>query len=1153
VRADDEAVKVFMTLGGGSVSLNTSSSHVILSEPSKQEAGILLGEFRRIQERWLIETLCLPNKKGTHLFGLSGNTSSQTVSGKSKKSFVPKAVSLAGIPDEIWSLLPGKTPAGGDRSMLLANAPLSTQERFMRAALGSGLDGALRRLRERHARVLVHPEFEDALTESADGAEFVRRVISMSAAERSFVSTPGKTGGRSQTETHKRPMPDLLLYFLSQRGVVLFPLGPKIIVGRAAGYGLADRLTDPGLSALWSAAGSALSGLDRKRKWRGAAERVFESLSACSTLRSASDASPEMFAFIRQRVSAGGFEGIFNTSHLLTAVYDFLRDSLGVPGLPPLPRAAKNEARPRRPRSADEDDPYMISMEIGSEFEWTQRSTTDPDSAGMFPSFLTVPYDGSDNANARVRHFAALFGRALREHKGVRVKGIISNHQRFLVWLAECPDMYQRHNGPLPHRADINDGDDVATSRCFRAWARRSCASASAANRCMAEVSAAFDSILRQSGNTSVKNPFDFAVDFFPDGPRKTRSHRPAVSRTLLAALRERNSRDGFALSRSDPRHLRKVLDPDTGRYTEIWFPGVAVMTELLLTLPLRSFQARFLDSGETDEHRVTFDDGPPSLVRNTAPCAVKGRREGVFYVFDDMSGAPSLGIHVNTNKTGADRDAGYEIPWCSRELTDALLLLLEWQTRHNPQPASIPCLDKPDFKSLKNPEIIAGVKRTVPLFRDPDDCDGWPVSREKLADHWNRLTAATEDELTAAGRTARLTEVKAWRGGDIVRRVSAYDIHTLRVSGITALIEAGMAPDLVQQVAGHSTVVMTLYYNKTRASALNSSIAAAIEKTADLLDDPSAAESDYDSLRARLFNTGDHSEALSMLDDLRGRGDGGVRVMFHGICPGADCSTGSRTGGPLTRPAACPLCRHRLTSPAFLPGLVQNANSLMHEMRRVGRDISALNEESRRIEDAGRRAGAVRSRVEALYIESDACASEWAAEVQYVKLAERLLAERPRDSGFPLVCGEAPDVEAKADSRPEFELLQTLAEAAGVLPGFHPAAAIDEHREFLNEILSASKAEPFLLRLRGDIRDRAAVLLGRAVTALVPSDDTASLRDGAASLADYPAVAAFIEGLRGQALAGALDESALPPLTDALVGHPAAVALITDSKEKSS
>ena len=141
-----------------------------------------------------------------------------------------------------------------------------------------------------------------------------------------------------------------------------------------------------------------------------------------------------------------------------------------------------------------------------------------------------------------------------------------------------------------------------------------------------------------------------------------------------------------------------------------------------------------------------------------------------------------------------------------------------------------------------------------------------------------------------------------------------------------------------------------------------------------------------------------------------------------------------------------------------FLPGLVLNANRLMHELRRKGQEIARLQEEREALEEAGKSSRRVNPIIEALYRETDIVA----AEVQYVHLAEAafddFIAEDATGEPNALVVGlDGPAISTQLNHGSEFSLLQNLAEGAAIWPGFKPAAALDDHREFLNEVLAAN------------------------------------------------------------------------------------------------
>ncbi|MFU0418047.1 tyrosine-type recombinase/integrase, partial [Acinetobacter baumannii] len=50
----------------------------------------------------------------------------------------------------------------------------------------------------------------------------------------------------------------------------------------------------------------------------------------------------------------------------------------------------------------------------------------------------------------------------------------------------------------------------------------------------------------------------------------------------------------------------------------------------------------------------------------------------------------------------------------------------------------------------------------------------------------------------------------------------ATFDLHSLRVSIITAMYEEGIPPEYLMKIVGHATVLMTLYYTKISAETLS-------------------------------------------------------------------------------------------------------------------------------------------------------------------------------------------------------------------------------------------------------------------------------------------------------------------------------------------
>ena len=192
-----------------------------------------------------------------------------------------------------------------------------------------------------------------------------------------------------------------------------------------------------------------------------------------------------------------------------------------------------------------------------------------------------------------------------------------------------------------------------------------------------------------------------------------------------------------------------------------------------------------------------------------------------------------------------------------------------------------------------------------------------------------------------------------------------------------------------------------------------------------------------------------------------------------------------------------------------------------MHELRRKGQEIGQSNSERQDPKTSRRDARILAGRIEALYKETAVISEEWAAEVQYVHAARDMLADyvdgqvgADGDARVPVISGtERIEAMAKLEPKADFALLQSLSEGVVSWTGFRPTAALSDHREFLNEVLSANGIEPFLLRLSGRARDEAANLLGRTIVAMVPDGEIDGLRESELLL-DYPTVHAALTGL---------------------------------------
>ncbi|BAL23511.1 integrase family protein [Azoarcus sp. KH32C] len=409
----------------------------------------------------------------------------------------------------------------------------------------------------------------------------------------------------------------------------------------------------------------------------------------------------------------------------------------------------------------------------------------------------------------------------------------------------------------------------------------------------------------------------------------------------------------------------------------ELWSPVRAVALYLKLELPLRTFQVRMLDSGEADTWRYVHAPGGGGFVLNHGPLATGSEKKpGQRGVFHRSANEQEAGFYINTNKTAdinkAENDKGYVIPWANDEVLYWLEKLRNWQARYNPIAAPTPWTEL-DFKHFgatpPHPEVLAQRGSACFLFRDPADGEGHkPLSNSSLQRIWYKLLARLEERCTETlddGTPLRFVDPDSNTG-------TSFPLHALRVSLISYFILDLKLPIAVvsKMIAGHATIIMTLYYTKFGKAYMREVLSEAEKNELEaeranhrrFLQDATFeqvtrrfAYVSEDAVRATIKST---SAAAFVFDD-------------KGICPnGATlCDVGGEklidrkaeqfyapvSGFPQER--NCVYCRFFLTGPAFLPGLIAHFNTISEKTHRQSDRYSALQDKLSFLEDQQREA----------------------------------------------------------------------------------------------------------------------------------------------------------------------------------------------------
>ncbi|MFM1991643.1 MAG: hypothetical protein RJA99_4600, partial [Pseudomonadota bacterium] len=196
-----------------------------------------------------------------------------------------------------------------------------------------------------------------------------------------------------------------------------------------------------------------------------------------------------------------------------------------------------------------------------------------------------------------------------------------------------------------PSRPELTERRHINTmtesGECFRNFLREKHSSAAVRNGRLNLVSQFFDfvraSLLAEYRGPAHQAPWfappvDIKLDRFQERYRAG-TQRKAIAAEVLELMREVLVENDYAWSKAQTAWVN-LPDRKTGRLEYVWCPSSAILLYLMLSVPLRSLQARMLDSGEGDASLYDFDSA--RMVRNRNQLPVEGRidparREGLL------------------------------------------------------------------------------------------------------------------------------------------------------------------------------------------------------------------------------------------------------------------------------------------------------------------------------------------------------------------------------------------------------------------------------------------------------------------------------------------------------------------------------------------
>ena len=543
----------------------------------------------------------------------------------------------------------------------------------------------------------------------------------------------------------------------------------------------------------------------------------------------------------------------------------------------------------------------------------------------------------------------------------------------FLEFLARLPSAPQRPEQTA--RSLINDYTN--NGACYRNDLRRRFSSPEVCNSKLSQISQFFDFVMnelralhkgRPADAPWFPNPVDFKFDRFTVQYRAGTT-RKSIASDIMNEMREVLIADDYAWAKQWDTDWVHLVNQRTRKLEHVWCPSAALCLYTLLSLPLRGLQARMLDSGEGDALIYDFDTGV--MIQNPNPLPVNDRvdsrrREGFIQVMPSgLAADPELvGLWISVNKTSDD---GYAIPWVSDDLLRHLRYQRDWICSYTPHPNTQTIEDAQGHRNTPK-EWVDSQRRFYCLFRDPTVDNrvhdkSLPASKQRLARLWGCLSGEVQNRINAraSGEVHRVRLVKQGTEGDKYP-AAIHDLHTLRVSGITDLLDRGVPLNIVSEyVAGHATYIMTLWYDAPAPGAVRRAMMQAQQQAGDSLGPlPRLLESEIEEMKPFLLSHPEYQGAYTGFDALQDN-TGLVQIRHSGICPGTRCEEGglSDMGRIVPVPVgdrgpSCPQCRFWLTGPAFLLGQVIEGNQLIMKIRSKVASLAACREKIMDAEDAG-------------------------------------------------------------------------------------------------------------------------------------------------------------------------------------------------------
>ena len=434
-------------------------------------------------------------------------------------------------------------------------------------------------------------------------------------------------------------------------------------------------------------------------------------------------------------------------------------------------------------------------------------------------------------------------------------------------------------------------------------------------------------------------------------------------------------------IDRTDPDCVVRVRDRSNaagGPILEMWSPVRWVALLMKLLLPLRTFQVRMLDSGESDTWRCKQEEWVRNAGRLARGTTKRPWQQGVFRRLSLPDSVQNVQLYINTNKTAdigkAGPDKGFTVPWPVKhdpiwgDVHYWLEKLCDWQEKYNPidcptrwselDPGQIYCKSESELASFPEACFLFRLREAAPNERH------LPILDTQFDRPWFQLLSELQSRLAKLGEThADGTPIQFVKSAETYEnnRTTEFPLHSLRVSMVSGLALEGQVPyKVLMRAVGHSRLLMTLYYTKPGEAYIAASLADGAERLA-ANKEKSITEflhnSNHEKLIKSLICNNESTVSAVIPVDPKERNPAGWLDMGHGVClvggnvSDSECGKkiklgGCFNGGPKIGfehrgqfaavpggPRNCVRCRWFVTMPWYLPALRAKFNNLSYHV----------------------------------------------------------------------------------------------------------------------------------------------------------------------------------------------------------------------------